>query len=369
MLLLLLETSMILILNLGKIYKKGNMDVKNEKSNYSLNISYITNKYDCLNIPYGWKDFLGNSSGYSTTWVTASIFSNIYNLLPEIMLENFRQQIRNFSQSDKGVGYSLETPSDCDSTTFFLKACFALNINIIEVQEQVEFILNHQCDNGGFRTYLSEGKIKKWKNDNYTGYHGWTSDHICVSSAVLDLFASKDSLPLIYSDQINNLIAYLAKKQKEDGHLDSYWWHTKYYSTVFVLNALLKLYRKDTDLFIRGKYFVINSFKNNYWTNGIDDNPCVFSTALCLDFLLNESYFENKSLIDKGIDFLHKTRDSLDNCWVSNPVFKIPYPNSLPHEYKTFEMNGNGVGTCSNDPFNLYTTSLVLKVFNKYLLK
>ena len=74
-------------------------------------------------------------------------------------------------------------------------------------------------------------------------------------------------------------------------------------------------------------------------------------------------------MIDNTLHFLYQTKDPMKDFWISNPILKIPNPNSLPGEDQLFEMNGKGVGTCSNDPFNLYTTAIVIKVLNKYLMK
>jgi len=348
------------------LYKNEDAYIMYTEKYNILNCKYIIDNYNTEMQPYGWQDFLGNSSGYSTTWVTSAILSFSYGFLPEFILENFKKQFRLFIHPDNGVGYSLSTLSDCDSTVFFIKACLALNISPRFVVDQIQFILNHQCDNGGFRTYLSEDLLGNWKSNKYLRFRGWTSDHTCVSSAVLDLFASHNYFQSNYFEHISRLLSYLSMKQNEDGSLDSYWWYTKYYSTIYTLNALLKLNKKDSVLFKNAKNFVLDTFSKNFWTNGISNEPCILSSALCLDFLINDDYYENKNMVDNGVSFLLRSMNQSDGSWTSNPILKIPDPDTLPNVEQNYIFNGRGVGTCSNDPFNLYTTSLIARVLNNY---
>lgn len=329
-------------------------------------LNYIFDNYQNHKLPFGWEDFKGNSSGTSNTWVSSAILYYLGNLVPEFICENFLNQEYNFIKKDNGVGYSNKTPSDCDSTVFYLLAKFAFNCSSNSNVKQVDFINSHQSNDGGFRTFYSEDKIRKWKRNKLISYKGWCKSHPCVSATVLLLYSLYPKLRNRYNDNFNQLLDYTYNQQEKEGYTNSYWWYTKYYATVFNLLALNNLKLQESKYFKTGKEFILSTFKDRYWSNGFDNEPCIFSTILSLKFLLalRRNNPKIKSIIYSTQSYLiEQTFKNNKGLLNSQPLLKIPNP-SIEMEHQKYSLNSKGIGTLSSDQNNLYTCSLYLSALN-----
>lgn len=331
------------------------------KEKIRIGIEYIVSGYE---FGKGWRDFLGNSSGYSTHWVSSYIFWKIGDILPIKVIEDFKSIILTLPKKNGGVGYSQEIIPDCDSTSNYMHACHALNIEPILFQNSMNFILGHQKNDGGFSTYCNDHGLKKWKETKYTSFKGWTASHNCVTAVVFDLILNNYP-SLIYTKRFKDTYTNIVNKQSVHGFWESYWWHSLYFATSYNLLSLSKINRSKS--YYKGIKWILNERKGCYWDNGYNkDVPCIFSTVLALEVLVEELPYRPDllDLIYGSVMWLLEQQKQ-NGSWVSNPILRIPNPNDEILENYNWNFLGHGVGSCSNDVNNYYISATVIALLKK----
>jgi len=333
-------------------------DSIDEGLNY-LNAQFISNK--------GWSDFQTNSSGSSDSWISAFIAWQSGKMLTHEQKTNLRELLNSYIQEDKGIGYSLTSGTDCDSTTHFINACLELGVSIDLVSNQIKYILNHQKPDGGFSTYNKENIDDLIKTRKYKSYSGWLSSHNCVSAVVFETLAR---INFINNSAFSNLIDYIVDKQNNMGFWDSYWWHSRFFATSKILNVIRSqnLLNKPLEIaYQKGLDFILSNFNNGYWGNGYNNTPCIISTCMSASVFVNNADIKHsENVINKVVDWLI-SKQNKDGSWLSNPIFQIPPPDLENPSNFQWRFDKHGVGSCTNDQNNLYTTSLVINFLNSCL--
>lgn len=316
----------------------------------------------------GWSDFATNSSGESTSWVTAHVLWQAGGLLPDDKRNSAIEILKSQRQENGAWGFSKKIPPDCDSTLHAVHALKKYGTADEDVSDAVKYILEHQSDNGGFRTYNNKDQLAFYrKNAAPDDFIGWTNEHICVSAAALETFSEYNKL--VPKVVIEKLISFLLKRQEEEGYWYSYWWRSKYFATVrivpnlFQINDMQAKYSSEQAL----KWIVNTVLNRSYWDNGFDKGiPCVLSSAGCIKSLLLIGQY--KELIIDVINWLI-SQQSVDGSWISPPILQIPQPNIIyPEKVNTWKMGGKGVGSCSSDSKKIYTTAFVAGSIKQFLL-
>jgi squalene cyclase len=337
---------------------------RNIQSSINKGVAYIIDNFTS-NI--GWKDFRTNSSGESDSWVSSFIIWQIGKKFPLMLLQKLPELLTNYVQKNKGIGYSLETPTDCDSTVHFINAWLEINLPMNLISEQIDYIIKHQNKDGGFTTYKLEDIRSLTETRDYK-FDGWLSSHICVSAAVYEFLSFHN---LTNSSSFESLLEYLLEHQNSLGFWESYWWHSHYFATSKILNVMnransnsgiIKKSQKD------GMNYLINTFNpDGYWDNGIESkDPCVISTCMASSvFLTNDYKYSRKLLQSVVLRFLESQKN--DGSWNSKPFFQIPPANMKNSSDFNWTYDSFGVGSCSRDQNNLYTTTLVVRLLSDYI--
>lgn len=138
-----------------------------------------------------WSDFETNSSGLSSTWVSAYVLNNLAGMLDTKLMTKIYEQIKKESHNNGCWGFSSTVPPDCDSTTHVLKSFFLGGFSkkySEQINTALPFVLSHQQPDGGFSTYNSNSILSAFrKGKKESSYSGWVQSHPCVTSEVVDL--------------------------------------------------------------------------------------------------------------------------------------------------------------------------------------
>lgn len=164
-----------------------------------------------------WQDFQ-LPVGPSTTWVTALIAYQLTQLCQgdatdaAVRATDWLQQ----AGADGRWGYNEKVEADADSTAWVLRLFHVLNIPAFV---DVDFLLAHQRNDGGFSTYLAED--------------GWGASHACVTAAVLLALR-----PTGRDDVIDNAHRWLSAARRDNDVWSGYWWSGPFYPTLLAVQAL-----------------------------------------------------------------------------------------------------------------------------------
>jgi Squalene-hopene cyclase C-terminal domain len=250
-----------------------------------------------------WSDFslTGVSIG-STEWVSAFIAAQIGDI-PEArtLAKRVVQIIASQARQTGGWGYREDVPEDCDSTAWVLLASASVNLQVPLVERSLQFILEHQRDDGGFATFGSTAK----KTMETLDRAGWFEPEVSVTSAaVLAMISTGSDL----SDPVYRACSYISEHRSGD-LWESYWWNGFAYATYHSLLALSKVggVREEEQIVIAAQAILQMQSPVGGWTNerGTPDNG--FSTSFALrSILLADKTLTCIDSVMKSIQFLAK---------------------------------------------------------------
>ncbi|MDP2896994.1 MAG: prenyltransferase/squalene oxidase repeat-containing protein [bacterium] len=306
-----------------------------------------------------WSDFPTNSSGVSTSWVTAHVLWNAGRVLPEGIATRALRALISEKQASGGWGFSASTPPDADSTAHALAAIVTTGGNVSMHEDSAKFLLSHQKDDGGYATYLSKTQLARYrKRTSETDYTGWVQSHVCVTATVLEALTA---LGRTDGADVGRAVRFLRQRQSPCGFWTSYWWHSRYFATSHILSALWKIDMEDCGSLVTSalRYICNTQNPNGYWPDHAQTGaPCVLSTAWCVRGMGRiAKYF---SAVKKGASWLLSMQCD-DGSWLSAPSLRIPPPHiRLPEHYGDWRVGRRGVGAIANDERHIYTTAAVV---------
>lgn len=334
------------------------------KSSLANATSFLLEKF---NVKEGWSDFATNSSGESTSWVTAHVLWQAGDILPKEKRNQSLDALKSQRHDNGAWGFSGKVPTDCDSTIHAVHALKKYGAKDEEVSNAVNYIVSHQSAEGGFRTYNDSNLLASYrKGTSPNDFIGWTHEHVCVTAAALETFSAYPAL--VSNVVIGRMVTFLLKRQEKEGCWHSYWWRNKYFATARILHILATMNAEQAVYSSeRALKWIVNSINDrSFWNNGFDKTtPCVLTTAGCLKSLL--LLRQHAEIVFDVVKWLI-SQQKKDGSWLSPPSLQIPKPNIiLPEKEGIWKMGGTGVGSCSQDGKRIYTTALVAGAINLFV--
>lgn len=315
----------------------------------------------------GWSDFHTNSSGESTSWVTAHVLWHAGSVLPLDIAQSSLMALLTQKQEGLAWGFSSSVPPDCDSTLHALHALRTLDAGPQDLSASVRFVLAHQTEDGGFSTYKDGLSLIKYRGEGKgISYDGWTQSHVCVTAVALETLPF---YPELVSQQVlEQATDFLLKNQSPEGYWESYWWRSKYFATSRIIIELHKADKREVVAGVSSALtWLIDSFnRRGFWPDSYDQTVgCPLSTALCINTLSTVRVRED--LIQKAVSWL-LGRQSADGSWQGLPSLQIPPPNvHNPADFDGWRLGGRGVGSCCVDEKRTYTTATVVGALHRSL--
>jgi prenyltransferase beta subunit len=226
---------------------------------------------------------------------------------------------------DGGWGYNREAGSDADSTAY---AILFLASEGIDVQiRSYKLLMEFQCSDGGFSTYLATGRTDSWR-----------VSHLDVTPVVLQALLTKYVRKTPF---IKKGMEYVLKQRTADGLWNSFWWDSFLYGTEVNLSLLDAIGARFDKTKTKESLFRVSP-KN------------AFESALlisCVLFIFTELGEPNVlELVDQLV-----REQGTDGSWKGVPIIRLTKNGCFePWTCKD-------TGTLYPDPKRLITTSTVLE--------
>ncbi len=121
-----------------------------------------------------------------------------------------------------GFGFNRQTGPDTDSTAHVI--LLQQQLGLMPQQSDLQFLLDSQCENGGFTTYLN-------------GPGAWGESHADVSAVCMLALSNSDFCDKHRQSYLN----YANLQHLGSGLWPCYWWGTCFYSSYWTIQAYKKL--------------------------------------------------------------------------------------------------------------------------------
>ena len=308
-----------------------------------------------------WRGF-PTLAGESDIWVTGFVVAHINKLCEQ---EEVINEARNFlihsRQPSNGWAYSVNVPSDADSTAWCLMALESCSLLTgLELDNTKSFLWSHFVDNG-ISTYRVESGIGEFISaPNDEAIQGWTSAHSDVTIAAV--------LADINNEKIPKILTWLTDQQTDEGVINSYWWRSAYYTTTLLLRALSL--RQESLPKEHSKKIIQNLVKRQLPDGGFGLDPSAkldpFTTALSLESFVHlsdldsttETYLCAKSLLQS---------QNKDGSWDGNYILRIPAPNIMdPNKVVNWNSEHGGGNSFVKDQDGLFATAMACYALDCY---
>jgi sporulenol synthase len=139
------------------------------------------------------------------------------------------------------------------------------------------------------------------------------------------------------------------------------------YATYHAISALSIINISSMGLKKVFQWLISTQHKDGSWSSELDGNSCVFSTALAVSTLLRLGSPHIQSSVTRGINWLVNNQKA-DGGWQTKPIMQIPPPDVRdPTEVRNWRVGERGVGSISDDPGRLLTTSTALQSLNAFI--
>lgn len=250
---------------------------------------------------YLWRDFDIRNYGVSVDWISAYIGLSLKQARsPKTYLqESAKALLARQHLKFNGWGFDEKVVPDADSTSFailFLSKCgYESNLSSAK-----NFLLQHQTEEGSFRTYLPN-LIKPFLKEGITE-EGWCSGVIDVTATALQVL--RRNVPASQ---------YLIKNMKKEGSWCSYWYTNDIYATT---QSILSLEKTES-----AKEQVKTA---KYWLLTQNTPNIPFYTALSI---LGNRTNQEHPLVQKRLENLIAMQEK-DGSWESHPVLRFPLPSN-----------------------------------------
>jgi hypothetical protein len=228
-----------------------------------------------------------------------------------------------------GWGFNTHAPIDADSTAW---ATVFLAHGGGAPTGAYASLRRHRRDDGGFSCY-----------ERYSDPSTWRISHADVSAVVMKAFLTE---PARDGELVERCAAYLREAQLPDGSWPSFWYATRLYSVLHVLDALAEL---DPESLAADRYDAATRFASSAALPGD-----AFSIAPAAEIAAR---FAAPELAREPVEQLLALQ-RVDGRWTAGEPFMLPDP-------------WNYVGDEGNagvfDQYGLFTTATVLRAFGAVL--
>jgi squalene-hopene/tetraprenyl-beta-curcumene cyclase len=316
-----------------------------------------------------WRDF-DTLAGRSVDWVSGYVLTAIGELPGAWRLcEAACASLLTRQQRSGGWGYNERIPPDADSTAWVLRGLLCGSFPPPHsLRSALEFLSNHQDEQGGFATFLSArpiGDVIREPNDREM--EGWRSPHVCVTTNVT--LALLESGVHLSDQRLVAALDYLRAAMDRDGLLRSYWWNGPTYATYHGVLALTAAGRLDSArlVAIRNALVAWRSTDGGWGdAHAGDSTSHTFATAnalLCL--LLAPRRSEGDQIVHDAAAWLH-AHQAADGSWPSTPILRIPDAHVSNPERPSSRPSRTGTGIVVADDRRCYTTATALHSLHRY---
>ncbi|HIH31901.1 TPA: terpene cyclase/mutase family protein [Candidatus Woesearchaeota archaeon] len=283
-----------------------------------------------------WRDFYSKYHGQSVDWVTAYVSNRLIEtgVAPRHLKKTAKFLVNR--QKNGGWGYNEIAQQDADSTANVLE--FLSNYKNAyknEINDGLQFLLSHQTENGGFKTYIENNLRKSERFSGEISLDGWCSECIDVTiNAIntLDKFEEYD-LSKVKAEK------YLEDKVKEND-IHSYWWESD-------IPMKIGAIKSDT-----GKIIELYEMQDN--------NMSHYIRAMFLSALDDSNIKLRKNLAEK---LIYSQRQ--DGSWESGAILRFPHPSN--EEPWNNDLMWRDPGKDQNRIYTTATIMATLSLYGRYL--
>lgn len=181
-------------------------------------------------------------AGYSNRWIPAMICTILHDF-DHASIQSKRKEVASqlvaTNPSHYPIGYSNQTPTDCDSSTWLLRCL--LSIGVSPPDHLYEYIYNHSAGLG-YSTYTQIDGIHRYIGLDQASCCGWLSAHDCVTI------------------NVRSAIEYGAHDALLQDSFTPYWWADPIIPILLCVNkpisisTLKKLQSRRTNLILPGRW-------------------------------------------------------------------------------------------------------------------
>jgi Prenyltransferase and squalene oxidase repeat len=265
--------------------------------------------------------------GKSPHWTTAYVGYQLRNLPPHLKAKAnpaIATAVRWLLEHEfwgGGWGYNTIAGADADSTAYAILFLTAAGQSAPE--SAYSFLARHQCEDGGFATYLSDRDASSW-----------VVSHPDVTPVALLAIQTQSNPDPDALTRGNN---YIRRNQTSDGLWHSFWWDSCLYGTAVNL------------AFLHAAKIAIPVLPDLLQVDPHD----VFETALLISSLL---FASNGNLPQRVFDLadMLTDRQQADGSWESVPILRVTRRDCFT------PWNSHNAGPLFADPVRLFTTATVL---------
>ena len=320
---------------------------------------------ECQSVNGAWSDFL-TLAGESVFWVSGYVghaLSAGKNTKSSLFAAHTARMLLNNQDKEGGWSYGPLVPPDADSTSWcvrFLSSIEMLNPKIKDLA--VGYLLRHQNEDGGFRTYGNPNRIARFMGLNGSiTFEGWCSSQICVTAVAVQTLLENQ----FYSEAARGL-HFIEKSQDNDGFWSPYWWSERLYSTYHCMEAVHKGRGLNSALIDRSQDWITrNQHPDGSWGDH-DHKGVPFSTALALRGLMVGQKSEFHDFIESGFEWLFSHQRD-DGSWGPDYILRIPHPACTePWTQASWIEDGKAVNAVIKDHNCIFSTATVISALSEF---
>jgi squalene cyclase len=301
-----------------------------------------------------WSDFL-TLAGESNYWVSGymgyALCQGSDGPRPGL-LETVALRILDHQGRGGGWSYGPGVPADADSTSWCILFLSKLGINK-RLESSINFLLNHQNLDGGFRTYASPVSVGRYMGlDSSVSFEGWQTSQLCVTGVATRALINSGT-----SEGVTDALNFIRRSQMKEGYWNPYWWNDALYSTLHCMWALKAGDRGDKVFWKAYDWIAETQLVDGSWNDGTTGKGAAFSTALALKGLMLGARSTDSDRVRRGVEWLlnHQLEDG---SWPHHYLLRIPYPTMKePWRYHAWIRDGKAIGAIIKDHNRLFTTA------------
>lgn len=281
-----------------------------------------------------WRDFYSNFHGQSIDWVTAYVANRLID--SGVALRHLKKTAKFLAnrQINGGWGYNDIAPQDADSTANTLEFLSNYTNDFKkEIDDGIQFLLAHQTESGGFKTYTERNLRASERFSKESNLEGWCNECVDVTlNATRALNQFED-----YKLSTENAKKYLDNLVKRD-YIHSYWWESdipvkieimKYYDDNY--NKILKIYKNQNNI-----------------------------TPYLKSLLINKLDYREKELKNNIISQLIYSQKP-DGSWESGAILRFPHPSNKEPWSNSLMWRDSG-----KDQNRIFTTATIIAELSKF---